>query len=324
MNKKLKYYPITQGHIVATWHIVFLVSKYKGITPSVIVNILMQSGKLGGTFPAKQGLKLCFDYGLIDITEGILSLTELSNSQLLPKCQEEDPNISVLRTLLSHMISFHNFHWLIFYDSDPEIFRDYLYANDPEWTTLLENAKLFDFDDEDVNIWWDKILSKYEDYKEKLKKAIGDVGEKLTYHHELKRIESDGHIPSKAFVKWASRISDRFGFDVLSIRGKYFQNTYEEKGKIQIEVKSSDTSNTEMFRFYISKPEWKTALENLNSYFFFCWIGINIDNETAIDGPFIIPALELESHIPKDVSAICDWSECRCVIDISKYKIYAT
>jgi len=321
MRNKLRYYPITQGHIIASWYILYLVAKYESIHPRDINSLLIHSGKLGGKIPAEQGLKICMDYNFVSIHKQNLRLTELAEKRIIPLCNEDDPNVIVLRAILSHIISFHNFQWLIFYDSDPDIFKTYLFEQDPEWVVLLENAKLFDFDDENVNSWWDNVLSKYEDYKEELKKAIGDVGEKLTYKHELDRIDKDGYNPAKSFVKWASQLSDQFGYDILSIRGKRFLGVTNEKEKIQIEVKSSDTSNIGSFRFYISKPEWKTALKNINTYFFYCWPGINLVEETAIDGPFIIPATELVDHIPQDVSPISEWSECRCVIDISKYRI---
>lgn len=298
----------------------YLISRYEGITASNTVSIIEKSGKLGGTVPVKHGLKICLDYDLVRVSSGILQLTEFTEQTILPKCADEDPSLNVIRELLFHLLSYHNFEWLIFYNPDPEIFRESILANDPEWVSLLDNAKLFDFDDELVNFWWDKILVKYEDNKEKIKKAIGDVGEKLTYHLELDRVNTDGFNPPKSFVKWASRISDKFGFDILSLRGNKFAFTFEQNENIQIEVKSSDAINLEKFRFFISKPEWNKALENSNSYFFYCWVGINIEKEIAHDGPFIIPASHLINHIPKDTSDICEWSECRCVLDITKFK----
>lgn len=284
---------------------------------------IRKSGKLGGTVPAKQGLKLCADYGFLRFRRDQLHVTELSEKSLIPKCGQEEMNTSVLRSILLHIISFHNFEWLIFYNSDPELFRENLKDNDSNWANLLDNASLFDFDDEDVNIWWDRVLSKYEEYKEGVKKAIGDVGEKLTYHGELQRVEKDGYTPSKSFVKWASRISDRFGFDVLSIRGDYFLASFDKTDTIQIEVKSTDADNLERFRFFISKPEWNKALENLDSYYFFCWSGVDIETDTAQNGLFVIPATELVSYVPTDNSENLQWSECRCVMDVSKYKVFS-
>ncbi|WP_257667287.1 DUF3883 domain-containing protein [Parapedobacter tibetensis] len=321
MKKKIKYYSISYGHLVACWHIVYLTNEHRGMTPKDAINIVEKSGKLGGTVPAKAGLKICLDYGFLTVHSSQLYITDITTTSLLPECNQEDINISALRKVLLHILSYHNFEWLIFYDSDPEIFRESLIANDPEWVNLLDNAFLFDFEKEEVNIWWDNILSKYEDYKEELKKAIGDVGEKITYRYELDRITNDGFTPARSFVKWASRISDRFGFDVLSIRGKYFLSTYSERDKIQIEVKSSDTTNLGRFRFYISKPEWNKALEDVESYFFFCWAGINLETESAEYGPFIIPATELVEHMPTDNSDMLQWSECRCVMDVSKYQM---
>jgi hypothetical protein len=320
MKRNIKYYPVTQGHIFATWHMLYLASQYKNILPRTAIEIAATSGKLGGTFPAKQGLKICLDYGLLRISDiGTLQITEITEYQILPNCSDEDANFSALRAILFHIISFHNFEWLIFYDSEPGIFREYLSLHDIEWTNLLDNARLFDFEDTMVIAWWEGVLTKYEDYKEKLKKAVGDVGEKLTYQRELKRIESDGINPSKSFVKWASRISDRFGFDIQSIRGTYFKSTYSERDKIQIEVKSTDTDNLERFRFFVSKPEWIKASENINSYFFFCWAGVNLLDETARYGPYIIPATYLQKYVPVDMEGVCEWSECRVVLNISDF-----
>lgn len=319
MRKKIKYYIITQGHIIAAWHLVYLSNSHEGIRAKDAVSISEKSGKLGGTVPAAQGLKLCIDYGFLRFHGDELHVTELSELSLIPKCDSEELNTHVQRAILLHILSFHNFEWLIFYNTDPDIFRANVVDNDLDWASLLDNAKLFDFEDEDVNIWWNRILSKYEEYKEDVKKAIGDVGERLTYHKELERVKDDGFDPPKSFVKWASRISDRFGFDILSIRGNHFMASYKKEDSIQIEVKSTDADNVKSFRFFISNPEWNKALENIDSYYFFCWSGINIENDTAQNGPYIIPAKDMVPQVPTDNSEDCQWSECRCVMDITKY-----
>lgn len=321
MRAKIKYYPITYGQLVATWQILFIASKYRSIHPGTAVEIGLHSGKLGGTYPVKDGLKLCLDYGLVRISGAELNLTQLSEDEIIPHCQDEDPNIHVLRAILFQIISCHNFHWLIFYSSDADIFKQYILDHDPEWSVILDSASLFEFEDEAVIKWWGKVLSKYEDYKDKLKKAVGDVGEKITYHFELNRIASDGFIPVKSFVKWAANISDRFGFDILSLRGTLLMNRFKKSDEVQIEVKASDNDNQQQFRFFISKPEWIYAANNLDSYFFYCWTGINIENESAKNGPFVIPARDIEPNIPRDIGATCEWSECRCVMDVTKYLV---
>ena len=320
MKNQIKYYRISQGHIIASWNILFLLKSYNSLYPKDIVNFLTSSGKLGGQLPVKTAIKICLDYNLIRIEVGRLYLTDFSKNHIIHLCNCDDPNIAVLHAILQHIISFHNFQWLIFFDPDPEVFKSYLFEQDPEWLYLLENASLFNFENKTVNDWWDSVLSKYEKCKQEIKKAIGDIGEKLTYDYELIRIKEDGHTPSKSFVKWASQLSDQFGYDILSIRGKKFSFVAKERDKIQIEVKSSDINSSDAFRFYISKPEWRTALRNIESYFFYCWIGINLTKESASDGPFIIPAKDLVDQMPLDISPSAEWSECRCVLDISKYK----
>ncbi len=317
--KKASYTQISFGHVVASWYLIFLANRHRGLLVRDAISIVEKSGKLGGTVPAQEGLKVGLSYGLLRIFEGKIIVTDVAETILIPQCHEEDLNISGLRAFLHHVLSNHNYEWLIYYDSDPGIFRANLLEIEPEWTNLFDNASLFNFEDEEVLTWWDAILSKYEDFKEQLKKAIGDVGEKLTYNHELSRVEIDGFNPAKTFVKWASRISNQFGFDILSVRGKYFLESFDKNDKIQIEVKSTDADNMVRFRFYISKPEWNKALDNLDTYFFFCWTGINLENETARNGPFVIPAKSLVQYMPIDSSELCQWSECRCVIDLTSY-----
>ena len=63
------------------------------------------------------------------------------------------------------------------------------------------------------------------------------------------------------------------------------------------------------------------AQKNFHSYFFYCWVGVDIDKESAMEGPYVIPAIALKDKIPTDNSNECEWSECRCVIDLSKFKL---
>jgi len=45
-------------------------------------------------------------------------------------------------------------------------------------------------------------------------------------------------------------------------------STYNDKDKIQIEVKRTASAGIEEFRFFVSNNEWKTALNKIDSYFF--------------------------------------------------------
>ena len=103
MNKRIEYYPISYGHVVAAWHLLFLSNIYKGINVKDAINIVIRSGKLGGTVPASQGLKLCIDYGFLQIYGNELHVTEKSESSIIPKCETEDINTPVLRAILFHI-----------------------------------------------------------------------------------------------------------------------------------------------------------------------------------------------------------------------------
>jgi len=87
--------------------------------------------------------------------------------------------------------------------------------------------------------------------------------------------------------------------------------------QIQIEVKSSALSQETSFSFKVTKNEWKTALLHLDSYFFYCWLGVSLTKGTATKGPFVIPARLLSSSFPIDTGDICEWTECRVVFDLT-------
>ena len=54
------------------------------------------------------------------------------------------------------------------------------------------------------------------------------------------------------------------------------KTTFGEKDKIQIEVRCAASVSGEEFRFFVSKPGWKAALDNIESYFFYCWADTNL------------------------------------------------
>jgi len=315
---KIDSVTITSSNIIALWQLVLLTSKHEEITVKSAIEITLNSGLMGGGLPADQGLKLGQYCRILEINEEQkLYSSQYCKDKLIGLCETEEPNILVFRGILFRFVSFQNFDWLLFFNDDPEIFKTGIPG---EWIDLLEQAELFNFTDLIVRDWWEKIFSKFQTYKEGQQIEVGKVAEKLSYEYERQRLESDGLDNGHFFVKWASQINDKYGYDILSIRGNFFKFTFEEKDSIQIEVKCSVTSNEREFRFYISKNEWNIALKNMGSYFFYCWTSASKERENA-NGPFIIPANKLSSHIPTDNGTVCEWSQCKFVVDLNSLSI---
>jgi hypothetical protein len=308
---------ITVSNVIALWQLVAIIRDNGILTVKDATGIALASGIVGGGLPVNEGLRLGQLCKFLEIDNQNLVHTQSCIDSLLPHCVDLEPNIVVIRKILAKYISLENQQWLLHYDEDPAVFR----AAVPEpWIEILDHADLFNFGDADVSGWWRNVFSRYQTYQEGKKVEQGKLAEKLTYDWEQERLEVDGFDNKNHFVKWASLLSDRFGFDIVSIRSKLLQQGASLKDKIQIEVKSAAASTEEEFRFFVSKPEWLMALENLNAYFFYCWVSTNLQTQTA-KGPFIIPASSIQSHVPNDTSQLCEWSECRFVIKLDEFEI---
>lgn len=308
---------ISSSNILALWQLIILTNRHDTISVGTAVEIVLSYGTMGGGLPAKQGLTLGRRCKLLSINEQNLFSTQLCKEEIHPLCDTEEPNVEVIRRIISIYMSLKNYDWLLFYNDDPIVFKTFI---PKDWVELFESVGLFEFNDLQVCNWWSNIFSRFQKYKEGKKIEIGKLGEKLTFEFEKKRLLENDFTNVDFYVKWASLINDKFGYDILSIRGKLMSFDQNEKDKIRIEVKSSQLLSTSSFRFFISKNEWLVALENINDYFIYCWVGADINKQSA-EGPYIIPITLLLDQIPIDRSEICQWSECRVLIDINKESI---
>lgn len=311
-------FSITSSSVVAFWQLVMIVSRQSPISVETAIQISRDSGQAGGNVPANDGLKLGLTCNFFSIDENRnLQISTFCSETLLPMCQAEEPNVDISRAVISKYMSFQNLEWLLFFDQDPQIFRT---AIPDDWTDLLDNSGLFDFEDSSVTGWWSEIFARFETYEEGKKLEQGRVAEMLTYNSERVRLINDAFDPNTRFVVWASRISDKYGYDILSARGELLKQNFNQSDKIHIEVKCTASDSIEGFRFFVSRNEWKVALENMNSYYFFCWVNTNIQRQSAV-GPYIIPAIDLLPHIPTESGDLCTWSECRFLLNLSQIKI---
>lgn len=316
-NQNLVY---SSGKLITLWQLIYFASQYSDVSMQELSSMFEESGTLGGSVPFDDAVRLGKYCEFLEFGDGKLILGDVCYEMLLPLCSTKDPNTFVIRFILQRIIilSLYGFPWLLFFDKDIETFK----ASIPqEWVDLLDQANLFDFFDKDVEEWWDVILIGLNNFDLSNTKEIGDVGEKLTIDHETDRLFLDGVLPTQHYVKWVSRFSDNYGYDVLSARGKKLKARKSLVGVIQVEVKATVSTNINSFRFKISRNEWNIALKNLDSYYFYCWLGVNVYLRNATSGPFVIPAKKFLNIIPKDQSDLCEWTECRLIIDLLNFSL---
>ena len=323
MKIKLDERYFTPGRFTAMWYLLVTVKRYEtaGARMEAVTGLLRSSGILGGALPAADGIHLAQSCGLVEMANENVRLTEHCRTEIMPLCTSDYPNVDVVRALVFYVMKNNPFHWIVFFDEDFDAFKTAIPSN---WIDLLAMARLLDVDDPDVSKWWKELLEKYQDYDENRNKKIGDVGEKLTIEHEMERLLLDGLSRPYSVVKWVSRFNDSSGYDIQSVRGELLRTLYEPADAIRIEVKSSAAATETNFRFFLTKNEWNTALSSIEAYYFYCWIGVDIEKSSAIKGPFIIPAKQLEDHVPNDRSDICEWTQCRLQLNLSEHSLRQT
>jgi len=178
---------------------------------------------------------------------------------------------------------------------------------------------LFNLYDIDVLNWWHEVINDLQTYREEELKKIGDLGEWLTLEFEKNRIANDGVAHSDTLVLWVAKITDEYGFDIKSIDGSFFGNIPDASSKIQIEVKASEKAYVNNFALYVTENEWKVAKRNLNSYYFYLWVGVDTNTKSAKYGPYVIPARHIIDKFPNNVFSGFDWIKTRISMNINDY-----
>lgn len=315
---KAKLPIVSEGHVIALWRLIHLTKRYKQLTVTEAVEIARNSSLLGGTFPVGLALSLGQQLTLLIIdAKRQMHASPYCIQHLHPLCDEEQPNRAATWGILQRILIYEKAGWLLFYNEDAEVFKSSI---PDSWIGLLEGAGLFSFHEIDVQQWWITVFGSFKKYQEGRKLDQGKMVENLTMDFEYDRLRKDGVRSPELIVKWASEVSDSFGYDVVSIRGTLLKLHYHEKQQLKIEVKSSAASTLESFRFLVSRNEWLVAKADLENYYFYCWTTANLERKTAT-GPFIIAASSIREFIPQDNNPQGEWTECRVTVDLEGIRV---
>lgn len=314
MNRN-EYAKIKYVEILAFWKILRQIHRTPGEPITGVLKSVENDYALGGKIPVQKGLKICLATRSIEINSNSTATISDDGQTLVNPSSLSDPSSEELREIVRVLLNQNKMSWVVFCSEDSTAFRTAVPDN---WEKILDNCGLFNLADPDIFKWWQALFFKYDQDKEARLKKIGDIGESLTYKLEIERVSKDGYDPSVK-VNWAASIDDTLGFDILSINGTYHSNDRETP--LYIEVKSSELKNLKFFRFHISRNEWDTALDNLEDYFFYCWVGVK-SNGSFHSGPYIISAKDIAKLVPADQSTQSEWRMCRMTVDLTSYILY--
>ena len=313
--KRHEYANIKYVEILAFWKILHQVHRTPGEPIGGVLKSVGNDYALGGKLPVDRGFKICLNTRSIELDSKSTATISDDGQSLVNSSSVSDPSSEELREIVRVLLHQNKMSWVVFCSEDPKAFRTAVPDN---WEQILDNCGLFNLSNSDIFKWWQALFFKYDQDKEARLKKIGDIGESLTYNLEKERVTDDGYEPSVK-VNWAASIDDTLGFDILSINGVYHSNGNETP--VYIEVKSSELKNLKLFRFYISRNEWDTALSNIENYFFYCWAGVK-SNGAFHSGPYIVSAKDIHKLVPSDQSTQGEWRECRITVDLTAYTLY--
>lgn len=135
--------------------------------------------------------------------------------------------------------------------------------------------------DNDVVQWWYAMGRAVRAHRSKTLHDIGLIAERLSLEYEKQRTGLD--------PVWQGFETTLAGFDVLSVLFS------DDPTKLKIEVKGSGMKRSDA-SFHVSRNEWNTAKLS-SAYQFHLWL---IRGDPRL---FVVPANDIEPHIPKDSGA---------------------
>jgi hypothetical protein len=150
---------------------------------------------------------------------------------------------------------------------------------------VFRNAKLLDkIPDQEIVDWWDDLKNRGRTLLAQKLHSQGRLAERWTIEFEEQKTAGLGQ---QYRPVWMALEGDHFGYDILSFR----PNAPSAPLAVLIEVKSF--MNPSKPQFYITKNEWKKAVETENNYIFFIW-SIPDKKHKAYSH------WDIEPHIPKN------------------------
>lgn len=310
---------LTRGRLTAAWVVLKSAEKLgKVVNRAELVSFARKSGLRAGGLPIGDGLQLA-ELGEFLSGEDVLSVTGLG-SDVLSRCDEEEPSPEVLRVFLSVFLLRFPPAWVPYWQGDPSSLDIVL----PDSTKdLIEDARIIkDPALGEIETWalWDALtIVPHAAEVAAMRKAVGDAGEELSFTYERERLRSEGYPVLAEKIRWVARESPAYGFDILSFSGRAFYSSPERP--LAIEVKAQSLVARPSFSLYITKHEWDTANLLQQAHVFHLWDGVSKSGKSAMAAhsqPSIMRSADFAVHMPAPphCDERCNWQSAAVTISI--------
>ena len=202
---------------------------------------------------------------------------------------------NIRKAILYNMISNINPPWKSILRQGSSIFHSYI-SEILDGGNIIQSFSYAGLDDDSKESisWWKQISNIANIEDSNMKEKLGLEGEILTIKYEKKILKGLNIDKTPEHI---STLDSSAGYDVLSWRKDEYGNTYE----LKIESKMSSFMPT---RFYLSRNEYETALNNMDSYEVYLW---HKDDTTDSEPQKFIPNWLID-NTPND-SGLGQWRE---------------
>jgi hypothetical protein len=299
----------TPGRFTALWVVLRSVEKLGGTADcEELLAFARRDGLRCGGLPIKDGYQLAVLGGFLRETEKVM-VTVLGR-EALKRSAEDEPSPEVLRLFASVLLLRHPPSWVAYWQGDPTSLD--IVLPDTARELLLDAQLLHSSGLADLEAWalWDalKEVPPLEVIAEQ-HKAIGEAAEKLSFSYEQERLDREGHSALAARVRWVAHESAAYGFDILSFCGNSRCRELPER-PLAIEVKGQAIVARDIFSFYLTSHEWRTARKLGDQYIFHLWDGVRGNTGSSVrNEPLVVLPEMLERHVPShpECGSSCEW-----------------
>jgi len=291
-------------------HFLLNCKEYKEYRKSLFSTLFNVKYAIGEKLLIESSIEIGIRYDVFNIDSNFIRLSDRAIHNF-----RDLENVTIfIRIFLRDYLLTNKPFWLFFFDEDSNVFEDLI---PDKWVEILNTGNLLNFKHEDVVNWWTDLFDRIEIDDEKFRKEIGNLGEELTIKYESERLSSEGITTFDDDIRWMAKISDKYGYDIASLSGSL--NPTNPRKPIMIEVKATQSSNLSKNRFFVTRNEWTTAVNNPGSYFFYLWFGIDLKNRKTKSGPKIILAEDLLKRFPVDQNRDFQWE--LCTVSLNSYDL---
>jgi hypothetical protein len=312
---------LTPGRLTALWLVLQTLGELGGRAEvSDLRATARRSALRAGGLPVPDGVRLAREGGFVVENAGECVL-ESQGERALAMSEEEEPPPKVLRFFITILFLRQPPPWVAWWQGSPTEIEAVVPS---EERRVMRAAGLLPQPPvEDLGGWaWWQALGRapFPERADDARKQIGDAGEELSVEFERQRLHAQGYDELAEAVRWISRESDAYGFDILSYAGDDYA-PLAPNDQIAIEVKATTLPVIEHFRLFVTVHEWEVLSGLGPRGLLHLWPTVDAGPppRSRAGQPIVCAPAELAEHLPAPPACgeLCGWQSAELRLKVA-------